>query len=310
MHIGIIGAGMAGLSCAARLRVTGHSVKLFDKARGPGGRMSTRRFHTEYGDAAFDHGAQYFTARDPRFREQLNDWVSRGLAVPWPEAAADAWVGVPGMNALVRDLMNGSEVEFGWTVTGVERNQAGWWVSRAGARSGPFQAMILAVPAEQAIALLSLHDFGMAREAFASPSLPCWTAMFAFAEPLLTDRHIIRGAGPAAWVARNRCKPGRTGPDTWVVQADATWSAKAIEAEPGAIVSTLGSALSAAIDVPLPPTLVAAAHRWRFARSAALGKGPLWNSRIGLGACGDWLLGPRVECAWLSGHELANCIID
>ena len=62
----IIGAGMAGLSCAAALGSVGHAVTLIDKARGPGGRMSTRRVDTPLGQAAFDHGAQYFTARDPR----------------------------------------------------------------------------------------------------------------------------------------------------------------------------------------------------------------------------------------------------
>jgi predicted NAD/FAD-dependent oxidoreductase len=43
MRIGIVGAGMAGLSCAEGLANHGHDVVLLDKGRGPGGRMSTRR---------------------------------------------------------------------------------------------------------------------------------------------------------------------------------------------------------------------------------------------------------------------------
>lgn len=46
MRIGAIGAGMAGLSCAQALRRQGHAVVLFDKGRGPGGRMSSRRIDT------------------------------------------------------------------------------------------------------------------------------------------------------------------------------------------------------------------------------------------------------------------------
>ena len=42
-HIAVIGAGMAGLSCARHLQEAGCRVTVFDKARGPGGRMSTRR---------------------------------------------------------------------------------------------------------------------------------------------------------------------------------------------------------------------------------------------------------------------------
>jgi predicted NAD/FAD-dependent oxidoreductase len=62
MDFAIIGAGMAGLACADALKEAGHNVALFDKGRGPGGRMSTRRMETPLGEVAFDHGAQYFTA--------------------------------------------------------------------------------------------------------------------------------------------------------------------------------------------------------------------------------------------------------
>ena len=37
MRIAIIGAGMAGLTCATRLTENGHEVTVIDKGRGPGG---------------------------------------------------------------------------------------------------------------------------------------------------------------------------------------------------------------------------------------------------------------------------------
>ena len=37
---GIIGAGIAGLACAARLAAAGYAVRLFDKGRRPGGRRT------------------------------------------------------------------------------------------------------------------------------------------------------------------------------------------------------------------------------------------------------------------------------
>ena len=61
-HIAIIGAGMAGVTCARTLRQAGHKVTIFEKSRGLGGRMATRA--SAFG--SFDHGAQYFTVRDPR----------------------------------------------------------------------------------------------------------------------------------------------------------------------------------------------------------------------------------------------------
>ncbi len=102
--VGIIGAGMAGLACATRLADAGFAVTAFDKGRGPGGRMATRRAEVEGRTVRFDHGAQYFTARDPAFADQVTRWQADGIVARWPAAGDDAWVGTPGMNApLARD---------------------------------------------------------------------------------------------------------------------------------------------------------------------------------------------------------------
>ena len=41
--VAVIGAGIAGLSCATSLKAAGIDLTLLDKSRGPAGRMSTRR---------------------------------------------------------------------------------------------------------------------------------------------------------------------------------------------------------------------------------------------------------------------------
>ena len=72
-RIAIVGAGVAGLACARALADAGLHVQIFEKSRGVSGRMSTRR--GELGQC--DHGAQYFTARDPAFRAQELEYVLR-----------------------------------------------------------------------------------------------------------------------------------------------------------------------------------------------------------------------------------------
>ena len=78
-RVAIIGAGIAGLSCAQELQGHGFSVTIFDKSKGVGGRMS----HRYFGDWEADHGAQYFTARDPVFQQEVAQWVQAGVAKPW-----------------------------------------------------------------------------------------------------------------------------------------------------------------------------------------------------------------------------------
>lgn len=310
MNFAIVGAGMAGLSCADALRDAGHAVTLFDKGRGPGGRMSTRRLQTPLGEVTVDHGAQYFTARDPGFQRLVESWADLGIAARWPQAGADAWVGVPTMNAIVKRMACAHAVAWGHLVRGVARKNDEWWLTGESGELGPFDSVILAIPAEQAATILSLHDFSMTRTALMARSQPCWTGMFVFDRKLDGVPSIIRDAGDIAWAARNSAKPGRAEPETWVVQASAPWSSAKLEASADVVIKLLLAALSDAAGTPVPKPIAALAHRWRYALSAGTGDGALWNPALGLGVCGDWLLGPRVECAWLSGRMLAQACVE
>ena len=307
MTIAIVGAGIAGLSCAARLAEAGAPVSLFDKGRAPGGRLSTRRAETRLGAVSFDHGAQYFTARDPDFRRQVADWQRDGIAAPWPAAGDDAWVGVPGMNAPARALAGGRAIALSCRIDAIARDGAGWHL--VGADTGAFDRAVVALPAEQAAALLRPVAPEMAALAAATPSDPCWTAMASFAAPLAIPGDVVKRAGPIGWAARNSAKPGRGGPESWVVQASPDWSRRHLEETPEAVLPLLLSALGDVTGNPLPEPVHAAAHRWRYARSGTLGQDTLWDAALGLGACGDWLLGPRVEAAWLSGRRLADAML-
>ena len=307
MRIAIIGAGMAGLSCAHALLANGHSVMLFDKGRGPGGRMSTRRISTPRGEVAFDHGAQYFTARDPAFVGQVADWERSGLIAPWIAAGDGAWVGTPSMNAPLREVAASVDVRWESKIDALV-SDCKWHLQGENAPNQAFDVVVVAVPAEQVSALIEAHDPGMAARARSVRSDPCWTAMIAFdgAVPFADD--CIRDVGIIGWAARNSAKPGRSGPEAWVVQASSDWSRAHIENEGATVEEALLAAFGEMVGNALPPRLVSGVHRWRYARSGTLGADALWSQDRSLGVCGDWLLGPRIEAAWLSGHRLAAMI--
>jgi predicted NAD/FAD-dependent oxidoreductase len=310
MRIAIIGAGMAGLACAEKLTAAGATVTLFDKGRGPGGRMSTRRIATPLGDAAFDHGAQYFTARDPAFQDRVARWAEAGVVAPWPAAGADAWVGVPGMNAPVKQMAAGSDVRWSVQIEALTREGDRWRPIAPGLETEPFDTILLAVPAEQAAPLLQPWDADMASHATTTQAQPCWTAMAAFDTRLPIDADILRDKGIIGWAARNNAKPGRSTPEAWVIQANPAWSASHLEDDRDTILPALLQGFADAAGHALATPIAATAHRWRFARSGSLGAGLLWNPGLRVGACGDWLLGPRVECGWVSGDRLANAALE
>lgn len=310
MQIAIIGAGMAGLSAADVLTSAGHAVTLFDKGRGPGGRVSTRRMALPDGtDVQFDHGAQYFTARDAGFAAAVEGWAQAGIVARWPVAGADAWVGTPGMNAVIRAMAAAHDVHWATRIDALVADGAGWRLTAAD-EAPAFDAAVIAVPAEQVAALASPHLPHLAAAAEATPSAPCWTMMAAFPDRLAIPADTIRDAGAIGWAARNSAKPGRTGPEAWVVQGSPTWSAEHLEEDAPAIADALLDELAAHAESPLPPPLLLTAHRWRYARSGGHGGAAMWDADRRIGACGDWLIGPRIEAAWLSGRALANRIID
>ena len=80
MRVAVVGAGISGLTCAGRLANAGFEVLVLEKSRGPSGRMATRRAEPQL---QFDHGAQYFTVRDPRFERVVQRWIAAGVAAQW-----------------------------------------------------------------------------------------------------------------------------------------------------------------------------------------------------------------------------------
>ena len=134
--------------------------------------------------------------------------------------------------------------------------------------------------------------------------------MFAFDTPLAISSDVLKDAGIIGWAARNSAKPGRDGPETWVVQASPDWSRAHLEDPEDAVIDRLLAALAEHSLAALPMPIVRSGHRWRYARTAAIDLGMLWNADERIGAAGDWLIGPRVESAWVSGRQLAEQILD
>ncbi len=304
MKVAIVGAGIAGLACAKRLAEHGLEPHLFDKGRRPGGRLST----LELDGDAWDFGAPYFKVTSPAFAVQASLWERDGLITRWPAGPEGAWVGVPAMGALVAAEAAKLSVRFSAQIVRIDSAHAGWTLSGPDVNEGPFGAVVIAVPCEQAASLLAVHDLAMAQEAASVRSVPCWSVMASFAEPLPGLPDVIREQGPIRWAARNNSKPGRGDAECWVIQSGSEWSRENIEAEPAQVANELLQALARINGAALPNPVFLKAHRWRFALPLGQRGAPLWNPALQLGACGDWCIGPQIDGAWQSGAELADQI--
>jgi len=320
--VAVIGAGIAGLVCAGALTGHGLAVTVFDKGRAPGGRISTRR----EGGVAFDHGAQFFAARDPAFRSALSGWSAAGVAVRWEgrvveldgpglvvdTQAEERWVPAPSSSALARYLADGLRLELGNRVVAVERRHDGWYLARENEGwAGPFAIVLSTVPMPQAVPLLSSALPALAEQLARVRIQPCWAVCVAPPErlPIDWDAAFV-GSGSLAWICRNSAKPGRDPAEAWVLHGSAGWSAEHLEAEPAAVVGALAQAFGEITGCALDPEWPAIAHRWRFARTGRpLGQPCLFDAETGIGLAGDWCVGARIEAAFLSGSALAGRVL-
>lgn len=340
--IAVIGAGIAGLTCARTLMQGGHSVTVLEKAAAVGGRMAS--CDTPYG--SFDSGAQYFTVRDPRFERALSatqaarkPWSANAVRVldphgrvaeaslPSPEAH---WVNVPTMDWLARHwaapLAAAGALELDTRVGRIEPDALDarrWQLKTSGPHDSVhvfsgFDAVLLAIPHELAAGLLQQSSVTpeLAQRLADVTVAPCWTLMLAFPQ---AQQPALAHLGPQwnaahsthhriAWLARESSKPGRSAVERWTVQASPQWSREHLNDDDARIEAKLLKAFTEVTGIYAQPAY-AQVRRWRWARTEQpLGASHLWDGRAGIGACGDWCLGHRVEDAFVSGLELALAV--
>ena len=319
--VAVIGAGIAGLTCAQTLIASGYQVTLSEKGRRPGGRVATRRAD----DFAFDHGAQYFTAEDSDLLSVIDTARRSGAIAPWDgrllalaNAAAETidddrtrWVGIPGMSALARHLAIDLDVRCGHRIAAVEPLTPGWrLLAEDGAVMSEADLVVVAVPAPQAVSLLTSTPNLQTRAAETTIE-PCWAVLAGFSKPLdVPFDGAFLDEGPLAWICRDRSKPGRKIGETWVLHASAKWSRDHLEDNQRDVREDLLDAFRAAISVQGSGPAYLAAHRWRYARvETPIGEACLFDPDLGIGACGDWCLGGKIEAAFLSGRAMGDLIV-
>ena len=344
-HFAVIGAGIAGIACARTLVQAGHQVTLFEKNPAVGGRTATHG--TEFG--GFDHGAQYFTVRDPRFERVLRDASATSPATvrPWsantvrvldelghvldtaPPPREPHFVAAPGMGALTDQWAHplAAQTLLNTRITRIERDvldSSRWQLRSAGPDDsqhvhGGFDGVLLALPSAPANDLLAASGqaAGWRERLQAVTVAPCWTLMLAFpqaVQPGLTTLGPHWNAARSthhriSWLARESSKPGRSPVERWTVQANPVWSAEHLEDDAERVKAKLIKGFSQITGIRAEPPY-AEVFRWRQAQTQEpLGQPFLWNGELGLGLCGDWCLGHRVENAFVSGLELALRVV-
>lgn len=321
-RVAVIGAGLAGLSCARVLRRAGFYVEVFEKERTVGGRMMTSRL----GLASFDVGAQYLITRMSAFKTYVDELAATGYAARWlPRSATKdgtvegggqmlPWfVGTPGMQSIVRPLAESVRLHTDRKVHTIRRDAKGWHIWFEDETSaGPFHAVAVATPAGEAQLLIGRLEELAAPIARVRMS-PCWALMVRFDERMLPDQDVYSDMSEVIrWIARNNTKPGRSGRgEQIVVHASPSWTRETEDAEPEVVATELWAEVGHVLGLPpVRPTQMAAVL-WRPGLvEQSLGETYLFSREHLVGVAGDWCLGRLSEHAFESGLRLGKAIVD
>jgi hypothetical protein len=324
--VAIIGAGLAGISCAVSLLKAVNHVTIFEQETQSGGRMVSR----QQDEFQFDSGAQYFTVRSDAFRRQVREWQDQWLIEEWQawlvdlengealshEDGATRYIGRPMMHSFIQDMAEICDVRYATQIKKVRylKKESRWeLVDTHRNKYSGFDAVIVAVPAPQAVPLLDAASV-LAKVARSITMTATWTMMAAFDEPLhigFDGAYVV--SKELAWIARDSGKVERDdshGKEIWVIHASPEWSEKNKKLSIKKVNTVLLDALARVTGHEIPKPHLILTELWPYARPVnPLSSGCLFDPGLRIGACGDWCCAARVEGAYLSGITMAARII-
>ena len=339
----VIGAGIAGLTAASNLHKAGKTVAVFEKARGTGGRLSSKRVASKAATdndsfMAFDLGSASLVASSTDFAEVLEAWHQRGAVALWFKDNSEQihYVGTPRNSAVTRYLSKDLECQFSTRVTDVECIDGLWHIFTEGSHANEHHSsprsqktllaishnVIIAAPPQQAIDLLP-NDSTL-QNSLSEVKVDAQWVMGVQTDTELANLQSLQypDSDIIASISLESSKPGRNSgqssltninahkPDVVLqVQATADWTKKHLDETSEQVSRELMAELERLFQQPIN-TLNCYSHRWlysRIAQSAGIKEGYLWDEK-GLGLIGDYMNNDYegIESAWFSGKQLAD----
>lgn len=331
--VAIIGAGLAGLTCAQQLHQAGYSVVVLEKSRGVGGRVATRRLH----DTCADHGVRYLEPQGKLSQQLIERLLQRDILQAWndtiyelkpttPESVVTShshpsqltrYVAPEGMTTVAKFLATGLEIWLSRRVQAITPTAEQTWhltLDRMNEALGELTAgaVVVAIPAPQALMLLEpLAETGLPPEFLSNLRSvefdPCLSVMAGYSVDLplpIWKACTLSEDSNLAWIGFDSSKRTDAQKPIFVLQSTAEFAKLYLDAED---LNLAGEQLLSHAAKWLIPWLNTPnwfqVHRWRY----AFPRHPLnqeyldARGQLPLVCCGDWCGGNLIESAMNSG---------
>ncbi|WP_309397690.1 NAD(P)/FAD-dependent oxidoreductase [Cerasicoccus maritimus] len=310
----VIGAGIAGLLAARELTDKhGLRVAILDKSRGVGGRMATRRD----GEATYDHGAQFFSATNPRFKAWVDHWLEQRVVKMWFDQFSDEppmfrYAAFPSMTAVAKKLVEGLEIHRQTKVISAAHESGGWVLKTEVGNTFRAPKLLINAPVPQAMEILDAGGTQLKTDDDAFLRSIKYAKTIAAMVELETPSHLpnpgrlkLDPPEPVAWIADNQQK-GVSGLPAVTIHSGHEFAEKYFDEPDEVRVPIL---VEAALPYLKAKVVSAKGHRWKFAhRLTEHNRDFFADPTLGLWMAGDSFHAPKVEGAAMSGLLAADSI--
>lgn len=321
-NIAIIGAGLSGLVAARQLEHTAN-VTIFEKSKGVGGRIATRRS----GPYSFDHGAQFFTPKTKLFKDFLQPFILEGHVKRWDGNFAEIinraitlkrkwddspphYVGAPSMNSFAKQVSVGVNIRHNILIKSVVRKDGLWQLSDSNEKLlGEYDWVIVSTPPYQALQLLPQFS-SLGSELVTRKMQSCFSLMLGFSGDLsLPFDAALPLDEDISWVSVNSSKPDRGQAYCLLIHSTNDWADRHFNDDHNVVLEHLIEESSNILDRDLKSAAHKTLHGWRFANIVRQeGKDYFLDATHNIALCGDWYIKGRVEAAFTSGYKVGQAI--
>ena len=312
----VIGSGISGATIANLLSKK-HSVDLFDKARGPGGRSSFKRLDKKKG---FDHGTQYISPKTPMFKKFIKELIIKKVLKNWKgkhlflhgekkeKKNHVKVIGSKGNNDINKYLLKNINCYFQNELKKIDYKKDKWILTFADGKKRIYEKIILTCPFPQ----LSKLAKKFIQSSFIKKKIKMDANITVMIIIKKTNKDISSyffNDKILGWAAKENSKNRfKSNQDLWTLQSTYDWANKRINKNRENIElnsKILIDQFFKLTGIKKTKILFSLNHGWKFSsNSKVLNIKSYWNSSLGLGVCADWFVGPRLESGWISANDL------
>lgn len=298
MKIAIIGAGLSGCVSYYQLARLGHDVKIFEKSRGVGGRISTK-YVDNY---KIDHGTPYFESSNSKFLEFCDLLCSNNIL----RKTNNIFYPVSGINKMCSFLIKEEDLITNTKIVSINNTSKSNIIlyDDKNNKFEGFDLVIVTIPAPQILAL-DLPISGHFKNLLNTVSYHQIATIFAYKRLSYTKCQFTNTKSIFKKIVDNSEKYSYTKEEFESYVFHFTYELSDLIKSKNEIIPALYKYISHSTKICNLSHFNLHSHFWKYAIVRNnLNIGSYYDDINKIGYCGDYMLGSNLENAYLSAIDL------